>query len=40
MRNSVIGIGVLLMLLSSVVRAELRDPGEHFFESTFGDYSE
>ncbi len=32
--------GVVALLLSSTVSAELRDPGEHFFESTFGDYSE
>lgn len=32
---------MLFMLLVSVsASAEIRDPGEHFFESTFGDYSE
>lgn len=28
------------LLYSVVASAEIRDPGEHFFESTFGDYSE
>ena len=40
MRNLVMGVGALLVLFSSVVMAELRDPGDYFFESTFGDYSE
>lgn len=32
---------ILFALLYGVsAHAELRDPGEHFFESTFGDYSE
>jgi len=32
--------GLLALLSLSTVSAEIRDPGEHFFESTFGDYSE
>lgn len=32
---------ILFALLYSIpASAEIRDPGEHFFESTFGDYSE
>lgn len=40
MRNLIMGVGALSMFFSSMVMAELRDPGEYFFESTFGDYSE
>lgn len=37
-------LSILTILLTlpwmGSVSAEIRDPGEHFFESTFGDYSE
>ncbi len=35
-----IPVFIALLLMLGSVSAEIRDPGEHFFESTFGDYSE
>ncbi len=33
-------LGIVTLFWSMMGHAEIRDPGEHFFESTFGDYSE
>ena len=30
----------VFLLISTTVLSEIRDPGEHFFHSTFGDFSE
>jgi thioredoxin-related protein len=35
-----VGLALLLVAVASAWAAEVRDPGQHFFDQTFGDFSE
>lgn len=41
LRSVSAGLAVIAVLVTgTALRAEVRDPGEHFFDQTFGDFSE